>query len=103
MLQKIETHLPKKTGTQMPKTGLTSLRTIHPTVIFPSVVLQAGVITPVTGFLSTSNTTEYQHTHETQHHTHQLSTAISNEAPCPLLHVVLSCLHIPLNISLTSD
>lgn len=86
-----------------PSAGLTSLSTIHPTVISPSVVLPAGVITPITKFLSTSNTTEYQHTHETQHHTRQLRTPISNEAPCPLFHVVLSCLRISLNIYLTSD
>lgn len=86
-----------------PWKGLTSLTAIHPTVISQSVVLQAGVITPVTKFLSTSNTTENQHPHETQHHTHQLCTPVSNEAPCPLFRVVLSCLHIPLYISLTSD
>jgi hypothetical protein len=85
-----------------PQTGLTSLSTIHPTVISRAVVLQTDVITPITKSLSASNTTEYQHPHETQHHTRQLHTPVYNETPCPLFHVVLSCLLFPLNISLTS-
>lgn len=78
-------------------TQLTSLTAVYPSLIFPAVVHQAGPVGPVFNFLPPNSTTENQQPQET-HHTSYPNKQISSEASHLLPHIVLDCLHIPLNI-----